>query len=69
MENLIRAAREAGALGAKLCGAGRGGNMLALVAPETSHSVAAALRKAGAVNVIVTEVRQPQSASRKEQPK
>jgi len=60
LETLIRAAREAGAIGAKLCGAGRGGNMIALVTPKQAQSVAAALRAAGAVNAMVTEVTQPQ---------
>ena len=46
----------AGALGAKLSGAGRGGNMIALVTADTAAQVADALRAAGAVRVIVTEV-------------
>jgi len=49
---LVEAARRAGALGAKLSGGGRGGNMLALVTPETSAQVEAALKQAGAVRVI-----------------
>jgi mevalonate kinase len=57
LEALIEAARESGALGAKLSGAGRGGNMIALVTSETYDQVRAALRRAGARNVIVTEVR------------
>jgi mevalonate kinase len=56
LEKLIEAARLAGALGAKLSGAGRGGNMIALVTPETSHRVAMALDEAGAVRTIVTEI-------------
>jgi mevalonate kinase len=59
LDGLIQAARQAGATGAKLCGAGRGGNMIALVAQENAESVAAALRQARAVNVIVTEVKSP----------
>jgi mevalonate kinase len=59
LDGLIQAARKAGATGAKLCGAGRGGNMIALVAEENAESVAAALRQARAVNVIVTEVKSP----------
>ncbi len=57
LEHLIEAAREAGALGAKLSGAGRGGNMIALVTEETKGAVVKALREAGAKGVIVTEVR------------
>jgi mevalonate kinase len=56
LERLIQAARSAGALGAKLSGAGRGGNMIALVTPETALKVAAALEQAGAVRTIVTEI-------------
>ena len=54
---LIAAAREAGAWGAKLSGAGWGGNMMALPAPELAPTVAQALRQAGATGVIVTEVK------------
>ncbi|MGE5602038.1 MAG: mevalonate kinase, partial [Nitrososphaerales archaeon] len=56
LDSLVAAARAAGAGGAKLSGAGRGGNMIALVAPKTADAVAAALRAAGAVRVIVTEI-------------
>jgi len=59
LERLVRAARGAGALGAKLCGAGRGGNMLALVPPAHAEAVAAALRGAGAVRVIISQVTAP----------
>lgn len=58
LERLIAAARQAGALGAKLSGAGWGGNMIALVRPETAAAVAGALTEAGAAGVIVTELRQ-----------
>ena len=62
LERLVSAARQAGAMGAKLCGAGRGGNMIALVAPEETARVAAALREAGAVNTIISEVVQTRPA-------
>jgi mevalonate kinase len=54
LRQLILAAREAGAWGAKLSGAGRGGNMIALVAPATAGRVADAMRRAGAKEVIAT---------------
>ena len=57
LDQLVHSAREAGALGAKLCGAGRGGNMIALVAPQQAEHVAHMLRQSGAVNTIVTQVR------------
>jgi mevalonate kinase len=57
LERLIGAARQAGALGAKLSGAGWGGNMIALVQADMASIVAQALAAAGATGVIVTEVR------------
>jgi mevalonate kinase len=53
---LIGAARQGGALGSKLSGAGRGGNMIALVTQETFGRVSMMLRLAGAKDVILTEV-------------
>jgi mevalonate kinase len=58
LERLAAAARAAGAGGAKLSGAGRGGNLIALVTADAAPAVAEALRAAGAVRVIVTEVNQ-----------
>lgn len=57
LDRLVAAARAAGALGAKLSGGGRGGNMIALADAEKTDAVAAALYQAGAKRVIVTEVR------------
>ncbi|MCS7055295.1 MAG: mevalonate kinase [Thermoflexales bacterium] len=53
LDALCAAARAAGALGAKMSGGGRGGNMIAL-ARDAAHAVAlcAALREAGAKRVI-----------------
>jgi len=56
LEGLVAAARQAGAQGAKLSGAGRGGNIIALVTPETAGTVGQALRKAGAVGLLQTVV-------------
>ncbi len=56
IERLILAATTAGARGAKLSGAGRGGNVIALVSEETRVAVERALLKAGARRVIVTRV-------------
>jgi mevalonate kinase len=56
LDQLIEAARNAGALGAKLSGGGRGGNLIALVQPEIAESVSASLKEAGAKNTIVTQV-------------
>jgi mevalonate kinase len=51
LENLVTAARSAGALGAKLSGGGRGGNMIALVTSDTTDPIRQALLAAGAVRV------------------
>lgn len=56
LDELVEAARRAGALGAKLSGGGRGGNMIALVEAEKAEAVSLALRDAGARNTIVTQV-------------
>lgn len=56
LDHLIRVAREAGALGAKLSGGGRGGNMIALVGPENASRIQEALKSAGARQVLMTEV-------------
>ena len=59
LDTLVEAARAAGAIGAKLSGAGRGGSMIALVQEEVSDAVSTALSKAGAVRTIVTEISKP----------
>jgi mevalonate kinase len=56
LDQLVAAASVAGALGAKLSGAGRGGNMIALVEKDRGTAVAQALQKAGARQVIQTIV-------------
>jgi mevalonate kinase len=58
LDRLVTAARKAGALGAKLSGAGRGGNMVALVDKGGSWAVRQALLAAGAQQVIETVVAQ-----------
>ena len=52
LETLIAAAEESGALGAKLSGAGRGGNAIALVTDETEPAVQEAMLAAGARRVL-----------------
>jgi mevalonate kinase len=56
LDRLCDAARAAGAWGAKLSGGGRGGNMIALPAPDCIQAIADALHEAGAVRVIQTSV-------------
>jgi mevalonate kinase len=56
LERLVAAAEGAGALGAKLSGGGRGGNVIALVQDDCQAAVERALLAAGSVRVIVTTV-------------
>lgn len=56
LDTLVQAAVEAGAYGAKLSGGGRGGNMIALIAPEAEAPVREALLRAGAKRVLTTTV-------------
>ena len=57
LENLVTTARKAGALGAKLSGGGRGGNIIALVPEETTTFVSQALKDRGAEKVFTTRIR------------
>ncbi len=57
LDKLVLSACDAGALGAKLSGGGRGGNMIALVNQAEASQVAESLIKAGAKNTIITEIK------------
>jgi len=56
LDRLVEAARSAGALGAKLSGGGRGGNMIALVKSEMADTVSLVLKTMGAKNILVTPI-------------
>ena len=56
LDRLVEAARGAGALGAKLSGGGRGGNMIALVKSEMAETVSVMLKTMGAKNTITTPI-------------
>jgi mevalonate kinase len=56
LDRLVLAARGAGAMGAKLSGGGRGGNMIALAPESGPRRIAEALTAAGAARVIITDV-------------
>ena len=56
LDALVAAACAAGAYGAKLAGAGGGGNVVAVTPPDHQERVARALRAAGATRVITTWV-------------
>ena len=57
IEALVRTAVQAGALGAKLSGGGRGGNVIVLVEPTRIEAVSSALEDAGASAIITTVLR------------
>ncbi|CAN5625666.1 mevalonate kinase [soil metagenome] len=57
LERLTQAAKTAGALGAKLSGGGRGGNVIALVGPEKIMAVQQALFANGAKSALVTTIK------------
>lgn len=56
LDTLVAAAIDAGALGAKLSGAGRGGNMIALIEEGMETAVSQALLAAGAHAVLTTTI-------------
>jgi mevalonate kinase len=56
LDALVQAAREGGALGAKLSGSGGGGVIVALTTHETAGAVAKRLQEAGATSVTYTRI-------------
>lgn len=56
LDNLVSAARNAGARGAKMSGGGRGGNMIALVEDRNAQAVASALKQAGAPRTVTAHI-------------
>ena len=57
LDILVTDAIKAGALGSKMSGGGRGGNMIALVESEQAEAVATALMETGAKSTIITQVK------------
>jgi mevalonate kinase len=53
---LVKAAKKAGAQGAKMSGAGWGGNMLALAEPDRAPAITSALKNAGALSTTFSQV-------------
>lgn len=56
IDRLVNAALSAGALGAKLSGAGVGGNIIALIMDEKANDLAKALIGAGAARTFITRI-------------
>lgn len=52
LDCLVEAAVESGAFGAKLCGSGQGGNVVALTSYDKTEKVIKAMRQAGAVSCL-----------------
>ena len=57
LDQIIKAAKDAGAIGAKLSGGGRGGNMIALVDAEKIENVREAICRSGAKKTITTVIK------------
>lgn len=57
LDHLVTAAVNAGAMGAKLCGSGLGGNMVALADEDSIDQITSALRDAGAVQTYITTIK------------
>lgn len=56
LDKLVSAAREAGALGAKMSGGGRGGNMIAICEVSDVETISSALLRDGAKKVIISTI-------------
>jgi len=56
LDALVTIARDAGAMGAKLSGGGRGGNMIALIPADKAGGIVDTLERGGAVRTILTQV-------------
>ncbi|MBC8509344.1 MAG: mevalonate kinase [Anaerolineales bacterium] len=56
LDRLVQAALDSGALGAKLSGGGRGGNMIALAATGNEKLISLAFKNAGAIRTITSNI-------------
>ena len=56
LDHLVTTAINAGALGAKLSGGGRGGNMIAITHPSKTQDISEALQAAGATKIIISTI-------------
>ena len=56
LDKLVETALDEGALGAKLCGSGKGGNMVALVETGQSDKIKSALAAGGAASVLAARI-------------
>ena len=58
LNRLVKSALKNGALGAKLCGGGRGGYMVAICMPSSCEKVSSGLISVGATHVIPTMIKE-----------
>lgn len=56
LDDLVETSMQSGAFGAKLCGSGKGGNVVALVPPEKSNNIEKALMETGAESCLVATI-------------
>lgn len=57
LDNLVEIAVSHGALGAKLCGSGKGGNIVAIVDEIRAESIKSALLENGATNCFISKIK------------
>lgn len=57
LDHLVRTAQTHHALGAKLCGGGKGGNIVAVSQPETAQEIRTSLLKEGAITSLIFQVK------------
>jgi mevalonate kinase len=56
LDDLVELSMRSGAFGAKLCGSGKGGNVVALVPPIEANNIEKSLLKSGAESCIITTI-------------
>jgi mevalonate kinase len=63
LDGLVEAAVNSGAFGAKLCGGGKGGNVVALVPPEIKEDISGAMVRAGAQSCLTSTIAKTEGKS------
>jgi len=56
LDNLVNSSMKSGAYGAKLCGSGKGGYVVAMVPPEKSQSIQEELSEVGAQSLLISTI-------------
>ena len=63
LDGLVEAAVNSGAFGAKLCGGGKGGNVVALVPPEIKEDISGSMLRAGAQSCLTSTIAKTEGKS------